>query len=111
MESHKQVFCKPVEFTLVKPLLDTICEPPTNGCILVNETSFLKMMFHGYDKEFLTMLRPYYHLSKLHYLDRKFTYKSFVTILRQVCKACNKNVSTSVKHFHSKQLIEMTILL
>ena len=109
--SKSQIFCKPVDFTLVEPLLDKICTKcsETGGYIL-DETAFSLLMFHGFEKDFLDALRPYYHNSKLHYIDRKLTFISFSTIVRQVCKASGKNISSKIKYFHSVPLTVITIL-
>ena len=46
--------------------------------------------------------KPYYHLSKRKYLEKKVTYNSFTTVLRQICNY-NKIIYTSqIKYDKSK---------
>ena len=44
--------------------------------------------------EFLEMCKPYYHISKRKYLERKMSYNNFTTIIRQICNF-NKIMYTS----------------
>lgn len=108
----KQVFCKEVGFHLVEPLLQKICEPieTTGGAYVLDETAFLRMQYYGYEPDFIQGLRPYYYTSKLYYIDRKLTFKSLSTIVRQICKASGKNISSQIKYFHSNPLTVITIL-
>ncbi len=40
-------------------------------------------MFNDVISKFIEECKPYYHVSKRKYLERKLTYNSFVTIIRQ----------------------------
>ena len=44
-------------------------------------------MFRGLLQPWLLALKPYYHVSKQHYVDRPMTYFNFITVLRQLCHA------------------------
>jgi hypothetical protein len=44
-------------------------------------------MFRGLLQPWLLALKPYYHVSKQHYVDRPMTYFNFLTVLRQLCHA------------------------
>lgn len=52
----------------------------------INNSSYKKGIFDNSIIEFIQQCRPYYYLSKRKYLDRKLTYNSFITIVRQICK-------------------------
>jgi len=56
--------------------------------------SFKKGVFSQSIADFLIKCKPYYYASKYKYIDRKLTYNSFTTILRQICNY-NKIVYTS----------------
>ena len=88
-----QVFKKQVPNELLFTLLENICMK-NNNCYVFNTTTFRKGTFNELISNFLNELKPYYHLTKQKYIDRKLTYNSFTTILRQICKF-NKIVYTS----------------
>ena len=48
--------------------------------------SFKKAIYKNIIPDFINNIRECYHKSKQFYLDRKQTYTSFVTIIRQICK-------------------------
>ena len=52
----------------------------------LNTDAYKKGVYNGVIQEFITECIPYYHISKRKYLDRKLTYNSFTTIIRQICK-------------------------
>lgn len=104
-----QVFCKQVTFDLIEPLLKKICIPVEKGYV-VDETAFSRLLFYGLEKDFIETMRPYYYNSKLYYIERKLTFKSFSTIVRQICKASGTLVISSVQYFHSVPLTVLTIL-
>jgi len=89
--------------------LNKITIPNDNNQYIVDIPAYNKMFFLGLDKDFISNIRPYYHYSKLHYLDRKLTYNSFCTIIRQICNHCNIQYTTRVSYFRSKHQIEYSI--
>jgi len=59
--------------------------------------------------EFCETIKNYYHLSKQFYLERKMTYNSFTTILRQICKNNNIMFTSQIKYNESKYNIDYLI--
>ena len=53
---------------------------------VLDYVGFKKILFHNFQTTWLQEIRPYYHKSKRFYVDRKFTFNSFVNIIRQICK-------------------------
>ena len=53
---------------------------------LIDHNAYKKALFHAHEKDFLEECKPFYHKSKDFYVTRKFTYNSFVNIVRQICK-------------------------
>ena len=88
-----QIFKKSIPIDILFTLLDKICEK-TSKYYIIDSNSFRKMNYHEYDTEFYNTLVPYYHKSKLFYVQRKHKYSTFTTIVRQICKY-NQIVHTS----------------
>jgi len=88
-----QIFKKNVPTESLYSLLDDICLKNDKYYIL-NNNSYKKGIFNNSITNFIEECKPYYHISKQKYLERKLTYNSFTTILRQICKF-NKITHTS----------------
>jgi hypothetical protein len=88
-----QIFKKNVPTESLYSLLDDICLKNDKYYIL-NNNSYKKGIFNNSITNFIEACKPYYHISKQKYLERKLTYNSFTTILRQICKF-NKITHTS----------------
>ena len=52
-------------------------------------------------QSFYDKLLEYYHVSKQYYVTRKMTYKSFITVLRQLCKYFGLTYSSQIKYIKS----------
>ena len=55
-------------------------------------------MFNDTISNFIEECKPYYHLSKRIYLERKLTYNSFVTIIRQICNFNKITYTSQIKY-------------
>lgn len=89
-----QIFKNPIPNQLLIKLLDDIAVK-TDKCYVLNKNSYKKGMFNDLIVNFIEECKPYYHLSKRKYLERKLRYNSFVTIIRQIC---NFNKITYTSH-------------
>lgn len=76
---------------------------------LIDNNAYKKILFHEYDKDFLEKIHNYYHQSKLFYVTRKFTYNSFVNIVRQICKSNNIMFTNKIKYNESDYNIQYYI--
>ncbi len=65
-----------------------------NNKYVINTICYKKGMYNGIVEKFIDVCKPYYYLSKRKYLERKLTYSSFITIIRQICNN-NKITYTS----------------
>jgi hypothetical protein len=92
-----QIFKNPVPNDLLKNLLDENAIKTETG-YTINNCSYKKGIFNGTILKFLEECRPYYHISKRSYIDRKLTYKSFNTIIRQICNFNNITYTTQIKY-------------
>ena len=96
-----QIFKNKIPTELLFNLLNNICLKNEKHYTL-NLNSFKKGVFNGTIQTFLNECKSYYHNSKHKYLDKKLTYNSFTTVLRQICNF-NKIVYTSqIKYDKSK---------
>lgn len=60
--------------------------------------SYKKGIFNESISTFLANCKEYYFLSKHKYLDRKVTYNSFATVLRQICNYNKIPYKTEIKY-------------
>ena len=79
-------------------------------CYVVNNNVYKKGIFNESIPKFITECRQYYFLSKRKYLDRKLTYNSFITILRQICNVNKITYTSKIKYDKSVYDIEYHIL-
>jgi hypothetical protein len=86
-------------------LLDKICIKK-DKYYLFDLNAYRKLLFHHYEDDFCETCKEYYHLGKWFYLERKMTYNSFTTILRQICKSNNIMFTSQIKYNESKYNIE-----
>jgi predicted ribosome quality control (RQC) complex YloA/Tae2 family protein len=87
-----QIFKNKIPNELLFNLLDKIALK-NDKHYTFNSICFKKGLINGEIAIFLDNCKPYYHISKRKYLENN-TYKSFTTILRQICNY-NKIVYTS----------------
>jgi len=71
--------------------------------------AYRKLMFYQYHEPFCESIKENYHLGKRFYLERKMTYNSFTTIIRQICKANHIMFSSQIKYNESKYNIDYYI--
>lgn len=88
-----QIFKNPIPPQILINLLNEIAIK-TEKFYILNNDAYKKGVFNDTIKQFIIKCAPYYHLSKQKYLDTKTTYKSILTIVRQICKF-NKIIYTS----------------
>jgi len=89
-------------------LLDKICEK-TDNYYLIDNACYKKMLFHKYEMDFLVTIIEYYHDSKRFYVEREFSYNSFVNIIRQVCKHNEIAYSNKINYNDSQYSIKYYI--
>ena len=103
-----QIFKNVVPKEIFVDLLEKICEKKENGFILDNN-AYKRLKFHNYHTPFLTTILPYYHWSKRFYIEREFTYSSFMTIVRQLCRLNKMTISSQLRYSESTYTIEYKI--
>jgi lysyl-tRNA synthetase class I len=88
-----QTFKKQIPNENFFSLLDNICSK-TEKYYIINNDAYKRGVFTNNITAFLEECKPFYHLSKQKYLERKLTYNNFTTVLRQICNF-NKIIYTS----------------
>jgi len=104
----KQIFRENVPSNILFDLLDKVCLK-TDKYYLVDKNAYRKVTFHEYHKSFLETLLPYYQESKRFYVERDFSYNSFVNIIRQICKSGGIMFTSKIKYNESKYNIDYFI--
>jgi hypothetical protein len=85
------------------------CSIKKDKCYVFSKASFKKAQYLDAIGPLYDILNTYYHISKKQYLNRKKTYKSFNTILRQLCKHMHIPYSSEIKYDKSTYEIIYTI--
>jgi len=104
----KQIFKNPVPNELLFPFLEKICLK-TEKYYLFDMNAYRKMLFHNFHEEFCNAIKEFYHTSKQFYVERKMSYNSFTTIVRQICKHNNIMFTSQIKYNESKYNIDYLI--
>lgn len=96
-----QIFKDVVPSELLFGLLEYIYAFKTAEYYIINNSSFKKAQFKNILNDFLKMIEPYYHTSKLFYITREMTYVRFLTIIRQLCKCCCIKYTNKINYINS----------
>jgi hypothetical protein len=105
-----QIFKSPVPTEMLAEILNKICSVQENALVL-NYSAFKKGVFMKIIPVFIDECIPYYHASKLHYLTKKLTYNSFITIVRQICKHRDIQYVSKIKYDKTKYEIMYSIYI
>lgn len=105
-----QIFKKQVPNELLFDLLDKISSK-TEKRHIFNKNAYKKAVLDDLIAPFLEECKPYYFFSKQAYLERKLTYNSFTTILRQICNFNKITYTSQIKYSKSTYDIEYYIYL
>ena len=92
-----QIFKQNIPNNLIFDLLDVICLK-NDKYYIFNIECFKRGVYKEIIQQFIESCRQYYHISKRKYLDRKLTYNSFTTILRQICNSNKIVYTTKIKY-------------
>jgi hypothetical protein len=95
-----QIFKKDIPNDLLFNLLEDICMKNDKHYIL-NLESFKKGVFNDSIQQFFELCKPYYHNSKKKYIEKKLTYNSFITVVRQICNYNKLTYISQIKYIKS----------
>jgi len=96
-----QIFKNKIPNELLITLIETNAIK-TEAYYVVNNNAYKKGIFNETIPTFLEECKPYYHISKRKYLERKINYNSFITILRQICNFNKITYTSQIKYDKSK---------
>lgn len=80
-----QIFKKRVDKQLLFNFLNQVSLKGATKYIFDN-SSYKKAGLLNILEPFIEELKPFYHISKRHYLEKKLSYKMLSTIIRQICR-------------------------
>jgi hypothetical protein len=99
-----QIFKNQIPNNKLFELFDKICLKNEKHYTF-NVDSFKKGVYTEDIQNFINYCVPFYHLSKRKYLERKLTYNTFTTILRQICNFNNIKYTSEIKYDKSTYTI------
>lgn len=105
-----QIFKKDIPHDFLFNLLEKIALKTEKRYIL-NHESYKKGLLNNSILDFITQCKDYYFASKQKYLDRKLTYNSFITVVRQICNYNKVTYTSQIKYSKSNYDIEYYIYL
>ena len=92
-----QIFKKHIPNEILIKLFNDICIK-NNDYFIIDNSSYKKGIFTNQIPFFINECRPYYYISKQSYIDRKLTYNSFITVIRQICNYNNITYTSHIKY-------------
>jgi len=100
-----QLFRRQVPIHILMDLLDKICLK-TDKYYLVDMNAYKVLLYNNYQDDFCKKMIDYYHSSKAYYVTRDFSYKSFVNMIRQICKSNDIMYRSNMKYERSQYNID-----
>lgn len=105
---NSQIFKQRVPLQILYDLLDKIALK-RDSSYLIDMNAYKKLLYNELQTPFFASLVPYYHKGKQFYLERKISYNSFTTIIRQICKHEAVMFTSKINYNQSKYNIDYTI--
>ncbi len=93
-------FSEPIPSSLLFNLLQELCVV-CNNYFIMDMPTYYNGIHKGLIQKFVADCNPYYLPSKRFYTTTELTYKSFLTIVRHVCKINNIPYSNHIQYCHS----------
>jgi hypothetical protein len=96
-----QIFKKIINKDILFIFLEQICDK-NNTFYTFDNNAYKRADLLNSISNFIDIIKPYYHNSKLFYIDRKHTYSSICTIIRQICKVHSITYTKKIVYSKSK---------
>jgi hypothetical protein len=94
-----QIFKENISNSVLFQLLDDIAvKNVKDSFYFVDHNVYKRGVFTKKIEEFYKICRPFYHISKRKYLDKKLTYNSFITVIRQICNSNKVTYTSQIKY-------------
>lgn len=107
-QNIKRALKKPMVVDIIK---DICIQHSMNNIYTFDNDCYKRMRLFKKVEQIIKLLKPYYYESKQYYLTRKMNYKTFCTIIRQICKHVKIKIVSNIKYIHSSYLIHYNIIL
>lgn len=92
-----QIFKSKIPDDILINMLENI-SIKTDKCYVINSNAYKKGIYNGTIDTFINKCIPYYFTSKRKYLEKKITYNSFITIIRQICNFNKFTYTSQIKY-------------
>jgi hypothetical protein len=102
---QSQIFKENIPKEWLFSLLESICFHK----YILDKPSYKKGIFTGHIHDFLDKCKPYYHTSKISYLERPMNYNNFATIIRQICKSHHIPIERKISYDKSQHQLTYSI--
>jgi hypothetical protein len=102
------LFKTPVPLSTWKEVLQSMTAS-SGPLFVMDDTAFKRGLYLGSLCAFWEACVPYYHVSKRHFVTRPLTFKTFSTVLRQVCRSHHLPVQSTLVYSHSHSHSVFTI--
>ncbi len=99
--TYSQLFKNLIPTEKLFELFNKICAK-TDRFFIVDNNSYKKGIFTNDIQEFIEFCKPFYFISKRKYLERELTNKSFMTVIRQICKSNNITYTSQIMYNKSQ---------
>lgn len=103
-----QIFKNKISNEIIVSFLESFALK-TDKTYVINNNVYKRGIFNGKIVEFFKTCEPFYHISKRKYLEKKTTYNSFITVIRQICNFNNIRYTSKIKYDKSNYDIIYTI--
>ena len=92
-----QIFKKEVPTEKLMKLLEEIAQKNKNHYLFDN-AAYKKGILNNLIPKFMIECSSYYHVAKQSYLEKKMSYTTFTTVLRQICKFNKVTYTSQIKY-------------
>lgn len=105
-----QIFKKDFDKSILISLLQLICDKnQEQTCFILSKEAFKRGKLVNSIDQFVTTMKAYYHISKLHYIERMMNYKNFLSVIRQICNFKDIHFDNIIVYDKSKHCVEYLI--
>jgi hypothetical protein len=93
-------FREPIPSFILLSLLGDLCVV-INKCFIIDMPTYYNGVHKGSIQKFMEDCKPYYLPSKQFYTTVELTYKSFLTVVRHICKINSIEYNNHIQYCHS----------
>ena len=108
---NNQIFKKPIPISILMDFLEKHAKKENSKYFLVTKDTFKRANFFKDIDSFCNEIEDYYYKCKQFYPKRQQTYKTFTTLIRQICRYNHIPFTSKIKYDKSKYEIQYFIYL